>query len=343
MSKASGVGGVFGLPDGDPAGSRDGWAMLRQPHVSCANGRCALYLLGVHSKTKRAWLPAYLCEAIASALRAAGVELRFYPVSPTLRIDDLAWLREVRSGDLVLLIDHFGFPCDPDVMAKARKTGAVVVEDASQALLSAVGSEADYLVYSPRKFVGVPDGGLLVSRKGAPLPALPLTAPPSGWWWKSFAAVLQRHESDLDGVERRWHQLFQESEADAPCGPYAMSEFSRVLIERAFDYDDIGAKRRRNYQRLLQRLQHLALFARLPDGVVPLGFPIRVRNRDAVRQALIRAKIFPPVHWSIAGLVPGEFKESHRLSAEILTLVCDQRYGVTDMDRTAELVLKTAA
>ena len=343
MDKSNEVGGIFGLPDCAGKGNRNSFAATQYPHVNCANGRCALYLLSAHLKTKRVWLPAFLCDAIVSAFRRVGVEMRFYQICPKLGMETADWVQEITLGDLVLLIDYFGFPCDQNVIAKAQNRGAIVVEDASQAMLTAVETQANYVVYSPRKFVGVPDGGLLISPNGAELPNMPLVPPLSSWWLKSFAAVLQRRECGLYGAQRNWFQLFQESEANAPCGPYAMSEFSRVLIEHAFDYAEIGEKRRRNYNRLLARLTHLALFPSLPAGVVPLGFPVRVSNRDAVRQALFKANIFPPVHWPIAGIVPPEFQQCHRLSSEILTLVCDQRYDIADMDRTAAIVLETAA
>jgi hypothetical protein len=87
-------------------------------------------------------------------------------------------------------------------------------------------------------------------------------------------------------------------------------------------------------------LGDIALFPGLSPEVVPLGFPIRVRNRDQIRQALFEHDIYPPVHWPIQGIVPAEFRDSHRLSAEIMTLLCDQRYSRQDMDRMAQLVLQ---
>jgi hypothetical protein len=71
----------------------------------------------------------------------------------------------------------------------------------------------------------------------------------------------------------------------------------------------------------------------LPDGVVPLGFPVRLKERDRVRQALFDARIYPPVHWPIAEVVPNEFGASHQLATEIMTLPCDQRYGAPDVER----------
>ena len=75
-------------------------------------------------------------------------------------------------------------------------------------------------------------------------------------------------------------------------------------------------------------------------SIVPLGFPLRVLERDRVRDALFDQEIYPPVHWPLKGVVPRRFVESHRLSAEILTLPCDQRYCPDDMERMASIVTK---
>jgi len=87
-------------------------------------------------------------------------------------------------------------------------------------------------------------------------------------------------------------------------------------------------------------LSHVGIFPELPSQVVPLGFPIRLKNRDAVRQRLFNHDIYPPVHWLIQRIVPSEFRDSHRLAAEIMTLPCDQRYDSEDMHRMAQLILK---
>jgi len=69
---------------------------------------------------------------------------------------------------------------------------------------------------------------------------------------------------------------------------------------------------------------------------VPLGFPVEVANRDAVLTRLYAERIFPPVHWRIAGHVPDAFAECHRRSNSIMTLLCDQRYDEADMARMVE-------
>jgi dTDP-4-amino-4,6-dideoxygalactose transaminase len=77
------------------------------------------------------------------------------------------------------------------------------------------------------------------------------------------------------------------------------------------------------------------MFPELPEGVVPLGFPIRVRPRDSIRTALFQQEIYPPVHWPLEACVPASFEASHHLADEIMTLPCDQRYDADDMRRIA--------
>jgi hypothetical protein len=151
-----------------------------------------------------------------------------------------------------------------------------------------------------------------------------------------------RGEFDTYGGSRRWFELFQESENRAPMGHYAMSEFSRNLLRCGFDYEQISNRRRSNYAALSNPLRRLAVFPDLPEGVVPLGFPIRSSGRRRIREHLFANEIYPSIHWAIEGLVPSEFGASHRLAGDILTLPCDQRYDVAEMERVARRVLEIA-
>lgn len=68
-------------------------------------------------------------------------------------------------------------------------------------------------------------------------------------------------------------------------------------------------------------------------GGVPLGFPVFLEHRDEVRNKLFAHDIYPPIRWAIDGVVPDEFIDSHELSSQIMTLPCDGRYDVADMER----------
>lgn len=347
------IGGVFGFPTWEPrpAGPQAATPLAEWDRGRwVASARCGLYLFATGARPARVWLPSFLCATVLEPFRLAQVPWQFYPVDDHLRASDQKWVAAVGPEDAVVIIDYFGFSPSPDLAERVRRRGAWVIRDASQALLSRpAGPEVEVAVFSFRKFVGVPDGGLVMVSAdgevraracGATFLSLPLAACPPEWWGTSFSAVLKRREADLFGARNDWFPTFQASQALAPCGAYAASELSRQWLAAAFDYDAIRLVRRRNYCRLLERLAPLALFPELPAEVVPLGFPIRVANREAVREALFREQIFPPVHWPLAGVVPPEFGASHALAREIMTLVCDQRYDEADMARTADVVLQ---
>jgi len=334
MSPSRIIGGMFGLDDLLPSHPTSPPFLSDGRTIMLLNARSGIWLLIGQLSPSQTWLPSYLCPSVLQGVNPHRTRVRFYPVDYDLRISTKTWIDEVRAGDLVVLIDYFGFPCDRECARLARERGARVVEDACQALLSGgVGLHADFVLFSPRKFLGVPDGGVLILKSGADMPDVPLASPPVTWSLKALEIAILRREFDRYGGSRRWFELSREDKRDCPVGAYAMSELSHDLLVHGFDYQAIARRRRQNYSFLADELSEVALFPDLPPEVVPLGFPIRVAERERIRNALFDAGIFPPVHWEIRGCVPEGFRESHRLSEEIMTLLCDQRYDQEDLCR----------
>lgn len=334
------VGGLFGLEcHQNFEGTKPPFLSGREIFLS--NARSGIWFLVDRLRPPQVWVPSYTCHTVVRAVEKNVTALRFYEVGSDLNVRSAEWLSEVGFGDVVILIDYFGFPYDHDLGALIMKRGAWVLEDACQALLSVhVGTSSDFVLFSPRKWIGVPDGGILRFPESLPLVSDALVPPPSAWWMKAFQASVLRREFD-DGLPiRSWFNIFRETEFSAPYGPYAMSQLSMVLLNQCVDYGAIAKKRVDNYRALLERLSHYALFPRLDPGVVPSGFPVRIEKRDEVRQALFDRQIYPPVHWVIDGVIPPRYADNHRLSREIMTLPCDQRYAAGDMERISEIFLQ---
>lgn len=342
MSQLQIVGGVFGLEE--PLNSNHTSPdFIKINSILLANARSGIWLLMTILAPSQVWLPSFLCSAILESIDHSTTRVRFYEVDHHLAITSSEWLDQVRNHDLVVLIDYFGFPCDSSCIHTLKERGAWILEDACQALLSAgIGQSTDFVLFSPRKFLGVPDGGILNCTSTTLIDLISLVDPPAQWWLKSLSATLLRHQFDAGCNDRRWFPLFQQAEQESPCGPYCMSQFSRMLLAHSFDYSAIAQKRIENYQYLAQRLREFALFPQLLPGAVPIGFPVRVSNRDSVRQALFAHEIYPPIHWQIQGWADHNFVASHRLAAEIMTIPCDQRYDIAAMEQIA-LVFRQAA
>ena len=307
--------------------------------MQLVNARSGLCLLAAYLKPANIWLPTYLCESIVTSFVTFEGEINYYPVDIALNSVNRNWLDNVKEKDLVVVIDYFGWRADNDLLEQIRVTGAYILEDASQAILTAdVGVGVDYCLYSPRKFFPVPDGGVLCAKGRASLPRVTLQQSPNAWWFQAFHAVMLRGEFDKYGGDRKWFELFQSSEAHSPIGMYQMSEFSNRALSTLFDYEAIASVRIRNYQFLANNLGELAFRPNLPLGVVPLGFPVSIPERDRVRQYMFANKIYPAFHWPVPTCVPSSFTDSRRTAKKLMTLPCDQRYEIADMERMATII-----
>lgn len=334
------IGGMFGLElfvTGKISTQVQMPPFLAESHLLLATARSAFTLLARTLHPKTVWLPSYLCGVVMGAFPTHLMDVRFFPIDEQLQIADKVWLTKIQANDMIVFIDYFGFSHWSDWAAEARRRGAWVVQDATQSFLNSNFNEhAHYVVFSPRKFVGVPEGGVLLALNGSALPVESLSSPPALWQMDAIRASILRAEYDRHGGKREWFELSQKNDADGPLEPYRMSDLGLLILEHVVDWKMVSQKRRNNYKVLAANLGEVALFPELPDEVVPLGFPIRFKERDRIRQAFFSEKIYPPVHWPIAGVVPPEFEASHRLAAEIMTIPCDQRYNRSDMERIVE-------
>lgn len=301
------------------------------------SARCALLALCKARRPRVAWLPSYLCGSLQTPFLQSGVAIRYYGIDQHLQVAETSWIGEVRAGDLVLVIHYFGVPHRNFPIDWVKARGALLVEDASQALfLPQQFPESTCILYSPRKFLGVPDSGILVSHGETGIESSLLQEPPRNWWRAAVAMSLKRRDFDISGQPNAWYSIFRRVEAELPVGLYRASDLSRVLVAN-LDYDAIRQRRRANYDRLLLVLGDYAIFPELGPDVVPCGFPVRVDRgrRDRVASHLHARQIFVPVHWPIERIVPAAFHASHELALSCVTLINDQRCVPEDMDRQA--------
>ena len=331
------LGGVFGLEPAGPASEPPFCAPNIQYFL---NVRCALAALIEARRPGAAWLPSYLCGDILTPFLQSNVAIRFYEIDANLCVSDRNWIEAIRPGDFVLVIHYFGFPNRSFPAQEVASRGALIVEDASQALFLPQQFEQSLCsLYSPRKFLGVPDSGILVAQAETGVESLKLEPPPPAWWRRAVEVSLRRREFDLTGKPDNWFAQFQQVESDFPVGLFRASDFSRAILS-SVDYGAIRARRRANYAKLLESVADHAVFPELGPDIVPLGCPVRAPAgvRDQFLGELHAARIFAPVHWPIEHFVPAAFRESHELSRSLITLLCDQRTTRDDMEWQARQV-----
>ena len=100
----------------------------------------------------------------------------------------------------------------------------------------------------------------------------------------------------------------------------------------------ISDARKRNYHYLYEKLSEFALFSEPPVGWVPLGFPMLINKREKVLKTLYQNNVFAASHWAKIEAPLSKFPLEHSISQSLITLPCDQRYDLDDMERIVSIV-----
>jgi hypothetical protein len=305
-----------------------------RPYAAFVNARSAFARLVAEHPQANVWLPAFLCRDMAQ--RAYAGRTRFYPVRDGFEPDLGHVAVEANAGDLVLVCAYFGLPVSAAArLALERRPDLIVVEDRAQALNPGPGVPNAWRLYSPRKLLGVADGGLLVApREGEPV-FQPTERPNAPALW---AAPRLRAQDPLGRNNAAWHAANQAKEAAMAVTGQAITGKSRAILATT-PLAALAAPRLRNWRALDARLRP---WAALPADLLtpPLGYVLRLEpeRRDALLAGLHAEGIFAAVHWPrIAAPIP-DFPREAQWTRELLTLPCDHRYGAPEMARIAERV-----
>lgn len=121
----------------------------------------------------KVWIPDFFCNSSLQPLRAAGVELVFYPISnlSTPDFDACDTLAKNHSVDIFVHVHYLGQPLPADLSSDfAKKHGAWLVEDAAHVFspIEGVGEMGDCVIYSPHKHLPIPNGAILLLRMDGP-------------------------------------------------------------------------------------------------------------------------------------------------------------------------------
>lgn len=343
MSRPKRIGGFFemALP-GQPVQHNvlASWDILETSICGFSNARSALAALIGYIKPDRIFLPAYVCQSVADGCSKESADIVYYGLDPQLEPDTDFLAMTVRDGDVVLGVNYFGRAPGREFQEFVRAHPRITfIEDCAQALDTGQGPWGDWRLFSPRKLMGVADGGYITAVGSEAQPFLSPSDDGNPHVLDLWAAALLRLEDTQIDFNSAWHQANQQREKAEQVRSLRISRLSHELLLR-LDASEIATRRRENYLVLHQSLSSMAFLADPKPTYVPFGFPIRLSSdrRDVLFRELIANGIFPGIHWPDLPSPKDAFPLEHRLAKEILTLPCDQRYGVDDMATIASLV-----
>lgn len=287
------------------------------------SGRTALAcILDNLPRPRRIYIPRYICHTLAEPLtdfstETYGCRADLSPILP----DD------AQQEDIIILVDYFGLTARHVLDAAAQFPGQVIV-DATTALFGKSGEQFPTF-YSPRKFVGVPDGGVACA-------PFPLEQRPEATTPVSAASLhlLQRIEGGVLSAAAAAQQA-----ENALCGTrFAMSPLTRRLL-RSINFKAVAERRLSNYRSLHRALAPLNRL-KLPEhpDSPPMYYPF-VCGIPGMRDDLIDAGVALPLFWEeVIDTTPAHSTEN-TLSRTLLPLPIDQRYDENDMQQLLRLII----
>ena len=311
----------------------------RRAHTLWGSGRDALRAVLAWGRAEHGWervlVPTFFCQEVARAL-ARELPLAVYADSP---VDPTPERVEASERDVVLVVNTYG------MRTKIRvDTRAVVVEDHTHDPLSAWAfeSEADYAVASLRKTLPLPDGGIVWSPSGRPLPReRAVTEAHSRAAYDRLAAmVLKRrylagHAVQKTAFRARALSGQQAIGAGEISGITPLSR-ARLRTVPALAWRAARARRLETFRATLGPLPGARLLEAPFAATLLFAMPAL---RERVRAALHEKRIYPAVLWSLESpVVPGVPARHLDLSRRVLSLHCDFRYDDNDMRRVAAAV-----
>lgn len=315
---ASAIGGYFSLERGNGKG-----LPLLEVATKYQSARTAMATVLEIVKPKTVWVPHYICAAVTEMLSSKGLKTQGYALCDGFGVpSDLA----LEAADWLVCVDYFGISgaaCDDAIARYGRER---ILVDASQSLFHRPRPGVT-TVYSVRKFVGVPDGGLIIGPHILPVPTM-----------ADEAASITRSQHLLtraSGQILKGYTQFQNAEASLS-GPesQAMSTLTTHMLA-AIDFDQVRHQRVANFSNLATALRDQGFnIPALPHDAVPLCCPVCDVDGKRMQQKLLSQNIFTPTYWSDTAL-PEDDNVGFALRDRTVYLPCDQRYGAAEMARIA--------
>ena len=294
-------------------------------HVVALNsGRYAIAYALRQLKWDVIYLPFYICATVEETIRRElpQMRIRYYHINQQF-LPESVFLKE-KEG--ILWVNYFGIQSDQIIQDMVQQYGPRILIDNTQSFFSAP-QKGVCQVYSCRKFFGVSDGAYAV---GSPICQQQVPVSASSLY---ASHLLQSYEY---GTNYSYTLNKENEERLGTCGIQAMSPLTSAMLN-VVDYGHVRQKRMENMGALhevLAPVNEIALTEFHPALYYPFLCP-----SEALRQELIKKKIYVPQLWKETAENPDASTWEQHLSSCLCPLPIDQRYDTEDMKEIGRQVL----
>ena len=291
------------------------------------SGRNALeYILSSLSVVSKLWIPYFTCDVVLEPIKKLGIPYDFYRINEHLELcEDV----QLASDEYLLATNYYGIK-DSYIENLARKYGSHLIVDNAQALY-AHPIEGIKTFYSPRKFAGIPDGGIAYMEAGKDIQSFDTDVS-----YDRLSHLLKR--IDL-GAGAGYTDFKDNSRKLANQPIMQMSRLTGVLLA-SIDFEGIKERRLKNFHILHEALKSSNQLAIPTIGSFscPLVYPY-FTNDCTLKKKLIDNKVFVATYWPNVLEWCKEDTLEYQLADRIIAIPIDQRYGEEEMKYITNLIL----
>lgn len=287
------------------------------------SGKSAIFYALQMMDIKKIHIPYYICNSVVDTIRKTDVEIIPYHINYQYIPINI----HMQPGDGILIVNYFG--TQTSVMKRLIKAFSNIIIDNTQAFFSKPIMRNDiFNIYSPKKFVGVPDGGYLIG-KNILIPKYTIPRDQSSPYSDFLIESLEfgtnySYQKKLDN-DKRFKSSFLK-----------MSTFTETLL-KSIDYNYVIERRVNNFNTLHSLLKKYNRNNLDSLDSVACYYPLFL-DFD-LRDELIKKKIYVPTLWSEMLSNIDNCPVEYDLSKHTLFLPIDQRYEKQDMEYIANIVI----
>ncbi len=292
--------------------------------IHLVSARYAFELILKTVSPKKVYLPSYICDVMVSILSKMSVEYEFYHLSDNFvpLVEDIA----LSEKEYFLLVDYFGVSSNLLPRLISQFGGDKIILDCSQSLFFH-STEVLATLYSPRKFLGLPDGGILKTNLDIERPSVRDTTS-----YKRLTHLFIRYDRHAEDG----YNFYQKAEEQIGKIEGGMSNLTRSLLD-SYDLNEIERKRKDNYNYLHDKLgKHNKL--NIAGNFPALVYPFLINHGIELKKHLAKNRVYLATYWPDA-LHRDKLTEFEvDLVNNLLAIPCDQRYSTSDLDEILYLI-----
>ena len=284
-----------------------------------------------------AYLPAWCCDSMVDPFLKRGIQVELYDMIFDGKLH--YHVDTDKQTDIFYVSNYFGYETtlDSEIVHQFKERGVTLIYDRTHSfLMGNEDIEADYSFASIRKWMGVVSGAVVKGLDDCYLKPYPHLA--------CKEQAMRMKKTFIEGDETVDKQTFLN--LYSKFGHHLVEDYQNyemdglsLAIYQSEDIEAMRDNRRENAKYLHEHLK-LSILAELTNKSVPLFVPVffeTTEQRNAVRKKLIDAQIYCPIHWLKNKLITPEMSVNQIFDTE-LSLICDQRYTITDMQRIIETI-----